>query len=527
MLVMKKALSLSLLTCVSLLATSALAVTNFTWTGASSSSYGILGNWTVDVPSPGTAANRAPSAANGDDAVIFQGGVTARTIDMSSTARNVRGVTFNSVSGANGFTFNVSALVATSSSFGFNLRPDGIVNNDDSVQTFNVPVKLFSYAGTTPNVSFTFNNTLAGGGLTFSGAWTGGIAGKETVNMNGATGLIIDGVASTTTTIGTTGGGILSGTGSKLTKNGAGNLVLGGTAANTYTGGTEINAGGVTLNKANALGTGALTVNGGTLDLQGNSQTVAAVTLAGGTINGAAGVLTGTGYTLKSGTINAKLGGAVAVAKTTAGLVTLGGANTYSGNTTISAGTLALSGSGSIANSPNIILAGGTLDVSGVTGGFSLLGSQTLKGNGNVAGGVTANGTLSPGASIGTLTLNSTLTLAATANTIMEISHSATPQNADLISATSIALGGTLTISDIGSGGFLVGDAFDLFDGALSSGFVTINGLPTLNPSMDWDATGLGSGGDGVLRIVSVPEPSTIACLGLGLALISVLRRRK
>jgi autotransporter-associated beta strand protein len=60
-----------------------------------------------------------------------------------------------------------------------------------------------------------------------------------------------------------------SGTGSiageaSLVKNGAGALTL--ATANTYTGGTTLNAGTLNLNNASALGTGTLTINGGTLD---------------------------------------------------------------------------------------------------------------------------------------------------------------------------------------------------------------------------------------------------------------------
>ena len=49
-----------------------------------------------------------------------------------------------------------------------------------------------------------------------------------------------------------------------LTKSGAGALTL--ATANTYTGGTTFNAGTLNLNNASALGSGLLTINGGTLD---------------------------------------------------------------------------------------------------------------------------------------------------------------------------------------------------------------------------------------------------------------------
>ncbi len=63
-----------------------------------------------------------------------------------------------------------------------------------------------------------------------------------------------------------TGSGSLTG-GMKLTKQGAGTLTL--NMANSYTGGTELNSGTLVTKHANALGTGALTMNGGGLDIGG------------------------------------------------------------------------------------------------------------------------------------------------------------------------------------------------------------------------------------------------------------------
>src|SRR5262249_16594573 len=89
----------------------------------------------------------------------------------------------------------------------------------------------------------------------------------------------------------------------KLTKDGGGTVTLSGTAGNGYSGGTTINAGVVNANKVNALGTGQLTLTGGTLHLGANNQTVGAVTNAGGTIDGTA-TITGTKYELQGGTIS-------------------------------------------------------------------------------------------------------------------------------------------------------------------------------------------------------------------------------
>jgi autotransporter-associated beta strand protein len=98
-------------------------------------------------------------------------------------------------------------------------------------------------------------------------------------------------------------------------------------------------------------------------------------------------------------------GKALTLAGTGSGALTLSGANTYSGNTTLRAGRLKLGSSGSIGNSPHIaVCAGATFDVSAVSGGFALGTGQTLKGQGTVIGQVVVEGTLAPGASLGTLT---------------------------------------------------------------------------------------------------------------------------
>jgi autotransporter-associated beta strand protein len=93
-----------------------------------------------------------------------------------------------------------------------------------------------------------------------------------------------------------------------LTKSGAGLLLLSGSTSNTYTGPTSVNAGTLELNKlgSGTAATGALIINGGTirsrandeiadtstvtvntggtLDLNGNSETVGALTVNGGTV---------------------------------------------------------------------------------------------------------------------------------------------------------------------------------------------------------------------------------------------------
>ena len=194
--------------------------------------------------------------------------------------------------------------------------------------------------------------------------------------------------ASPTVTLSGTGaltvGGPISGTGA-LTKNGSGTLVLAGSS--NYTGGTTLINGVLALNNNGALGSGTLTINGGSLD-----STVPGVTLANNpqawnsdfAFNGTQSLSMGTGgVTLGSArvvTVNANtltvggpvnnsgnlltiacagnavfsnaISGAGGLTMAGSGLLTLSGANTESGNVNVSGGTVNVTNTGYLANGP-------------------------------------------------------------------------------------------------------------------------------------------------------------------------------
>ncbi len=162
----------------------------------------------------------------------------------------------------------------------------------------------------------------------------------------------------------------------------------------------------------------------------------------------------GDGDTLVTGDIllSANLTTPLTVIKSGTGTLTLAGANTYSDITVVSNGVLHLSGS--INSTGAVMVAGGTL-----------AGNGTISANAGVN--VLAGGTLSPGASIGTLTLNNNnLTLAGT--TRVELNKTA--NTADLVTGINVAsYGGTLVVTNI-SGTLSIGDTFQLFNAAFNGG---------------------------------------------------------
>jgi autotransporter-associated beta strand protein len=208
--------------------------------------------------------------------------------------------------------------------------------------------------------------------------------------------------------------------------------------------------------------------------------------------------------------INNLIGGLGSVVKQNTGSVTLTADNTFTGNLTISGGTLALTGS--IGGTPGIQLSGGTiLNVAAVSGGFVVGGSQMLAGVGNVSGNVTVNGTVSPGP-LGTLNFSNNLALSGT--TVMELNRTNTP-NADLISAATLALGGTLTVTNIG-GALQAGDSFQLFSGTITGAFAASN-LPALSSTnLFWDTSQLDSQGILAVALKAADSPTIFPLLWNG-----------
>ena len=288
-------------------------------------------------------------------------------------------------------------------------------------------------------------------------------------------------------------------------------------------------------------GAGVVTITNYTMPtfggLKGSTNLASVITtgysnVVGLTLNPGTGVTNSYSGNITNGAANMTL------TKTGAGTQVLGGTNTYSGSTIIKAGTLVVNGSLGAASTVTV-------------GGAGTSGTPTLGGSGTINGSVTiaaagggAAGTLSPGASIGTLTFANTLGLNGSA--LMEIDGNAGAGLAgghDFANLTGADAAGTLTyggalILDMGTIFASATYSWDLFDFASETGtFASITLADQYSGILlDGDSNGvwdLVSGNNtwsftestGVLGLTVVPEPSAALLGSLGM-LILVFRRR-
>jgi autotransporter-associated beta strand protein len=341
---------------------------------------------------------------------------------------------------ANGATLNVGA--------GGNITPDITDNGTFAVQR----ATAFSYGGVISGTgvvqqlgpgttTLTGTNTYLGGtqinggtlainndgnlgnvagGLSFNGGtlrFLGGTTINRAITLNAGGG-----------TFDTNGfnevlGGPITGVGG-LTKVGVGTLQVGGPG--TYSGATNVSAGTLQAGNANVFSTtSAYTVaSGAVLDLNNFSQTIGSLAGAGNVGLGSAVLTTGSDNT--STTYSGIIAGTGGVTKTGTGTLTLSNTSGYTGPTVVNGGTLSVNGS--IATSNGLDVNNG-----GTVGGTGFLPTTRIN----------AGGTLSPGNSIGTITVAS-LMLSTAATYLVQVSGT----TADRTNVTgAAALAGTLQVA--------------------------------------------------------------------------------
>lgn len=296
----------------------------------------------------------------------------------------------------------------------------------------------------------------------------------------------------------------ISGTGA-INKIGSGELILSG-AGNTATGQTMVSDGTLALNSSGQAVSGPLMLNGGTVrldasdqiatsvdvtqmsgtfDLNGNSNEIATFTFQSGTypdpsggiltLNSTSSALTMRDTTI-NGTVNLSSGsggdvvfdsannGSATIANMTLGSVLRtftvpsgtadidmalngGSASGTGGIEKEGAGTLQLNNTHTYGN---VSIMDGTLQVDGdVTSTTMTVESNgTLGGTGTVTADITFNGTVSPGASIGVLSLIGDQTFASGSTTVIEVSG-ATADLIDITGSLTIDPGVTLSIVEL------------------------------------------------------------------------------
>jgi autotransporter-associated beta strand protein len=318
--------------------------------------------------------------------------------------------------------------------------------------------------------------TLAGGTLACdagSNFWTANIA------------LPNDSIATVATNSTLNLSGAISGAGA-LAKGGAGTLLFSGTSANTYAGATTVNQGTLLLSKNAGLsaiagglvvGDGNGGVNGdvvrletdqqistdsavvvnssGLLDLKNSTNAIGALSGAGHIVFASASAKLIVGNNNASTSFDGVISGPGGVEKVGTGTLTLTGDNSYTGPTSVSAGRLIVNGS----------QPGSAVTVNGVLGGSGQVG------------GVTAAGTISPGASPGILT-SSQVTFRTNAIYRVEVNGSAPGFGYDQLNVSgNIVLAGALEVTV----GFAPGtnESFTIISNQGALPVVgTFNGLP-------------------------------------------------
>lgn len=386
-----------------------------TWTGATSGDWNTGSNWSTGI---------VPS---GNDTATF--GTSTRT-EISFTQNSI----FTSVIGTLKFDPGASAYTfseATNVNVMLQFAGAGIVNNSSNQQTLNNFFEIRNQGGASTSLGNSII-TLNQNGL----YWTAGTAGNATITNNSGS-MRFDYTGTTTENATITNNqsmyffaGANAGS-STITNNGAINFYDNSTARNA----TIINYGSLNFNAygeagGNSTAGNATITNFGSINLGSWSQTMGSLTLMGGSVKGTGELtlLSSSSLDLRAGSISEAVGGASALTKTTAGTVTLTGANTYTGGTNISSGTLQIGDGGATGSIAGDVTNNGVFAIKrsdALTFGGVISGSGAVQQNGSGTTTLTGLNTYSGASNVNAGTLKGGATNAFSAKSAFTISSNA------------------------------------------------------------------------------------------------------
>lgn len=474
-------------------------------------------NWSLD-ESGNPVATSAPSAA---DSLIFNRDSLNLnlTVNMAAGNRSYNSMTFRNT----GTTQVDRNSTASPGSQVLNIGAGGIlVQSGAGAVTFGDGTQEVRVrASADLNITNDSSGLLVFGSRVDSGA----ASGTTTITLNGSgsggttfQGIIRNGAnANVALAIDTTGGGITT---------------LEGT--NTYSGGTTLQGGILGLRNSSALGSGALTINGGTLASVISPRTLTNNVTVGGDFSlggqGSAITLNGTmNFGGATRTINLENSAAVGGVISNGGLnltgdvsrsLTLDAANTYTGDTTVSSGTLIISSTGSLAATNITVDAGAVMEVAA---GGSIANSPSIFINGALENASML--TIGSGNSIGgNGTVSGSLDFVDGANFQFDLNSTLT------VNGTDVTFGGFSIANLIGIdfSSVALNTPYTLIDGTANINFTNVGDLGFENRVGVWGGREAFFQSDSLqLELVVIPEHSTFALFGGFVALVALIKRRR